>query len=390
MSAISQILKTFLAIVVLVLCVPMVPGQKTPKFLPLPNVTLQPVLTGLAQPIFVTGAGDGTGRLFIVLQRGRILSYDPATKTTTTFLDISNRVSQTGSERGLLGLAFHPRYFDNGYFFVNYTRLSDGATIVARYQGHLTGDPNSESVLLSIPQPYANHNGGMMAFGPDLNLYIGLGDGGSANDPQANSQNLQSLLGKLLRISIPPGFEPLATYTIPSTNPFFGSSSARGEIYAYGLRNPWRWSFDRGTGDLWLADVGQNAIEEVNKVVLGGNYGWRIYEGTQCTNIQPSLCTPSNFAMPVFEYNHSNGRCSVTGGYVYRGRRGTFPKGTYIYGDYCTGEIFIWRGRQQVLLDTSRFISSFGEDGEGEIYVVGIGSTTSPTGTVEKFVGSRK
>jgi len=387
MSAISQLLRTFFTIAVVSMIVLVVPGQKTPKFLPLPSVTLQPVLTGLAQPIFVTGAGDGSGRLFIVLQRGRILAYDPTTKTTSTFLDISSRVSQTGSERGLLGLAFHPNVFVNGYFFVNYTRSSDGATTISRFQGNLTGDPNSENVLLSIPQPYTNHNGGMMAFGPDLNLYIGLGDGGSANDPQAYSQNLQSFLGKLLRIT-PGTAHP--NYTIPSTNPFFDSSSARREIFAYGFRNPWRWSFDRGTGELWLADVGQNAIEEVNKVVLGGNYGWRIYEGTQCTNLQPSFCTPSNFAMPVFEYNHSNGRCSVTGGYVYRGKRGTFPKGTYIYGDYCTGEIFIWRGRQQLLIDTNRFISSFGEDGEGEIYVVGIGSTTSPTGTVEKFVGSRK
>jgi glucose/arabinose dehydrogenase len=231
----------------------------------------------------------------------------------------------------------------------------------------------------------------MIEFGPDGFLYIGMGDGGSSNDPQARAQNLTTYHGKLLRIDPDvSGDNSNPAYAIPSSNPFFGPTTGLDEIYAFGFRNPWRWSFDRATGELWLADVGQFAIEEVNKVTIGGNYGWRIYEGTQCTNIEPANCVASNYTMPIFEYNHSNSRCSITGGYVYRGNRGTFPKGTYIYGDYCTGEIFVWRGIQQRLVDTTRLIASFGEDDDGEIYVVGIGSTTLATGTIEKFVGTRK
>ena len=310
-------------------------------------------------------------------------------------LDVTSKVSQTGSERGLLGLAFHPQFATNGYFFVNYTRSSDGATIIARYkanEGNLTGNVSSERILLTISQPFTNHNGGMIDFGPDGFLYIGMGDGGSANDPGARSQNLTSHHGKLLRIDPDvSGNDTNPAYAIPSTNPFAGPVAGLDEIYAYGFRNPWRWSFDRLTGDLWLADVGQDAMEEVNKITLGGNYGWRIYEGTRCTNIEPTNCVSSNFSPPVFEYTHAgSNRCSITGGYAYRGNRGTFPRGTYLYGDYCTGEILIWRGRQQILVDTTRMLVSFGEDDDGEIYVVGIGSSTSATGTVEKFVGSRK
>jgi len=309
-----------------------------------------------------------------------------------TFLDIATKVNQTGSERGLLGLAFHPQFATNGYFFVNYTRASDGATVVARYKtnaGNETGNVSSERILMTISQPFANHNGGMIEFGPDGFLYIGMGDGGSANDPGARAQNIGNLYGKMLRIDPDvSGNDTNPAYAIPSTNPYAGPVTGLDEIYAIGLRNPWRWSFDRATGELWLADVGQLAIEEVNKVTLGGNYGWRVYEGTQCTNIEPTNCTASNYSMPIFEYSHTGGRCSITGGYVYRGSRllSTFPRGTYIYGDYCTGEIFIWRGKQQLLIDTTRSISSFGEDDDGEIYVIGIGSATSATGTLEKFV----
>ena len=394
MSAIFTSLKSSVLVLVVALSANLAIGQTFSKYLSLPKVQLAPVLSGLAQPLFVRGAGDGTERLFVVLQKGRILAYDPSTGTTTTFLDVATKVNQTGSERGLLGLAFHPQFAANGYFFINYTRASDGATIVARYkanEGNLTGNVSSERILLTIAQPYTNHNGGMIDFGPDGFLYIGMGDGGSFNDPQARSQNLASYHGKLLRIDPDvSGNDSNPTYAIPSSNPFFGPITGLDEIFAYGFRNPWRWSFDRATGELWLGDVGQNAIEEVNKVVLGGNYGWRIYEGTQCTNIEPTNCVASNYTMPIFEYNHSNSRCSITGGYVYRGNRGTFPKGSYLYADYCTGEIFLWRGIQQRLVDTTRLIASFGEDDDGEIYVVGIGSTTSATGTVEKFVGTRK
>jgi glucose/arabinose dehydrogenase len=391
MSLSSPISKSFLTILVLLLAAQFAVGQKTLKFLPLPEVQLVPVLTGIAQPVLVRGAGDGTKRLFVVLQRGRILVHDPAAGTTGTFLDIATKVNQTGSERGLLGLAFHPQFAENRYFFINYTRASDGSTIIARYranEGNLSALASSERILMTISQPYTNHNGGMIDFGHDGFLYIGMGDGGSANDPGARAQNINNLHGKILRIDPDvSGDDSNPAYSIPPTNPFAGPIAGLDEIYAVGLRNPWRWSFDRATGDLWLADVGQNAIEEVNKVVLGGNYGWRVYEGDQCTNIEPTNCVAANYSMPVFQYNHTGGRCSVTGGYVYRGgRRATFPNGTYIYGDYCTGEIFLWRGRQQLLIDTTRFISSFGQDDEGEIYVVGIGSSSSATGTVEKFV----
>jgi len=220
-----------------------------------------------------------------------------------------------------------------------------------------------------------NHNGGMLAFGPDHYLYIGVGDGGSANDRPNNAQNTDVLLGKILRIDVStPG-----VYAAPSTNPFFGATPGRDEIFAFGFRNPWRFSFDRVTGVQWVGDVGQGAREEVDMpIVSGGNYGWRVYEGFACTNNDPSLCNPANYISPIFDYTHSNGRCSITGGYVYRGSQETLPGGTYVYGDYCSGEIFAWNGStQSVLLDTALNISSFGEDEQGELYVVNLGGTVS-------------
>ncbi len=366
-------------------------GQGVPSPL---TIRMQPFLSGLAQPILIRNAKDGTKRLFVVQQRGIIKVVQPGAFVSTDFMNIASKVSSTGSERGLLGMAFHPQFSTNSYFFVNYTRQSDGATVVARYtaiNGNTLGDPNSEVILLTIPQPFSNHNGGMIEFGPDGNLYIGTGDGGSANDPGARSQNINELLGKMLRVTpsvaaVPPN----PAYTNPPDNPYVGVAGAD-EIYAIGLRNPWRWSFDRGgTNQLWLGDVGQDAIEEVDRITLGGNYGWRVYEGTQCTGNDPGLCTPGNYIMPIFQYAQTGSRCSVTGGYVYRGTLGTFPNGTYIYADYCTGEIFTWNGAQQTMqLDTPRLIPSFGEDEDGELYVVGIGSSTSATGTVEKIVRAR-
>ncbi len=358
------------------------------------TIRLQPFLSGLAQPLLLRTAKDGTKRIFVVQQRGIIKVIPPGSNVATDFMNISTKVSSSGSERGLLGLTFDPNFSTNSYFYVDYTRQSDGATVIARYtatNNNSIGDPNSEVILLTIAQPFSNHNGGMVEFGPDGFLYIGMGDGGSANDPGARAQNINELLGKILRI-IPStaAVPPVPAYTVPPDNPYVGVAGAD-EIYAIGLRNPWRWSFDRGgTNKLWVGDVGQDAIEEIDNVTLGGNYGWRVYEGTQCTNLDPGLCTPGNYTMPIFQYSQTSARCSVTGGYVYRGGIRTFPDGTYIHGDYCSGEIFTWNGSQHTMqLDTSRLLSAFGEDDEGELYAVGIGSSVSATGTVDKIVRAK-
>jgi len=332
-------------------------------------VVFEPVATGLSEPVSITHAGDS--RLFITLQGGQIVIHDGTSRLPVPFLDISNLVS-TGFERGLLSVAFHPRYAQNGAFFVNYTNTL-GTTIVARYL-RSAADPNradasSGQVLLRIEQPFANHNGGQLQFGPDGYLYIGMGDGGSGGDPGNRAQSLGTLLGKMLRIDVAE-FEP--EYSIPSSNPYGN------EIWAVGLRNPWRFSFDRLTGDMWIADVGQGSIEEIDfqpaSSIGGENYGWRRMEGSRCFN--PSTnCNPGTLVLPVFEYGHSNGACSVTGGYVYRGTRSPRLYGKYIYGDFCNG--MIWTGERQgdgtvisrVLADTSFSISTFGEDVNGEVYV---------------------
>ena len=297
------------------------------------------------------------------------------------FLDLTNLVLCCG-ERGLLSIAFHPRYAQNGFFFVNYTERSgpagEGATVVARYSVSAAdpnrADPSSAKVLLRIGQPFVNHNGGQLQFGPDGYLYIGMGDGGSGGDPGNRAQNLADPLGKILRINIDAG-EP---YSSPASNPFVGRSDARPEIWAYGLRNPWRFAFDRATGDLWIADVGQGAWEEIDfqaRTSIGSeNYGWRRMEGTHCFN-PGSNCDDGTTVAPVLEYDHSGGACSVTGGYVYRGARYPQLHGTYVYGDYCNGII---RGARRagsgtvtsrLLIDTNFTISTFGEDFNGELYV---------------------
>jgi hypothetical protein len=244
-------------------------------------------------------------------------------------------------------------------------------------------DPASEIVLLVVPQPYENHNGGMIEFGPDNLLYIGLGDGGSGNDPQNHAQNSDDLLGKILRIDVDRPASASVPYSSPQSNPFYGASAGRDEIFATGFRNPWRFSFDRFNGQLYVGDVGQGEREEIDIVTLGGNYGWRIFEGTLCTNLDPGSCSAQTFDPPVAEYGHSSGRCSVTGGYVYRGTQSSLPYGAYIFADFCTGEIFMLHQSAQTLLaDTDLNISSFGEDEAGEIYVVGLG------GSVERIAGS--
>ncbi|HKY03817.1 MAG TPA: PQQ-dependent sugar dehydrogenase, partial [Blastocatellia bacterium] len=341
-------------------------------------IQLEPVVTtGLSSPVFVTNAGDGSNRLFIVEQGGIIKSIRPGSSAQTVFLDITTRVL-SGGERGLLGLAFHPLYSSNRRFFVFYTRQTDGALVIAEYHASAS-NPNvaetTETVILTIPHPgQSNHNGGMIEFGPDGFLYIGTGDGGSANDPPNNAQNINSLLGKMLRIDIdrPNGSIP---YSSPSTNPFFGATAGADEIFAIGLRNPFRWSFDRATGELYAGDVGQRDREEVDIITRGGNFGWRIMEGSICNPaFNQGMCTPpAGHIPPISEYSHSAGRCSITGGYVYRGVRSTLPMGTYLFADYCTGEIFMMQrglNTSPVLLDTAMNIPSFGEDESGEIYVV--------------------
>jgi len=305
-------------------------------------------------------------------------------------LDLSTKIfvpTSTSDERGLLGMTFHPQFASNGKFYVDYTRAVDGTTVVAEYKvsagNSNQGDLTSERILFTVPQPFANHNGGMVEFGPDGYLYIGMGDGGSANDPGNRAQNPAQLLGKILRIdvNIPPGSQ--VQYLIPPTNPFVGAGTVRcdsgsttngntcQEIWTIGMRNPWRYSFDRVTGAQWVADVGQGTREEVDVISSGGgNYGWRVYEGNLCTGNDPTLCNPANYIFPIFDYTHINGRCSITGGYVYRGLLGSIPQGAYTYGDYCSGELFLWlNNTSSVVLDTPRQITSFGSDNNGEVYI---------------------
>jgi len=327
----------------------------------------------LKSPVFLTHAGDQSERMFIVEQPGTIRILERGRLLEAPFLDIKDRVIFRG-EQGLLGLAFHPEYRRNGRFFVNYTRKDDGATVIAEYRRSDQVDHagHEERVLVLIPQPYPNHNGGMIAFGPDGYLYIGMGDGGSGGDPQNRAQNKDELLGKLLRIDV----NSRVPYGIPGDNPYVRGEE-RPEVFAKGLRNPWRFSFDRETGDLWLADVGEDRWEEVNVVRKGGNYGWRVMEGFHCYDLQDP-CRKENFIPPVLEYAHQDGRCSIIGGYVYRGRAIPALVGVYLYGDYCSGEIFAARTAQGgrvgdepwLLVKAKVPISSFGEDDTGEIYVL--------------------
>jgi glucose/arabinose dehydrogenase len=331
------------------------------------------VTSGLESPVFLTPAGDGSGQLFVVEQPGRIRVLERGVLLPTPFLDITERVL-SGGEQGLLGLAFHPDYRRNRRFFVNYNRKSDGATVLAEYRRGAAPALASreERILMVVPQPYANHNGGMVVFGPDGYLYIGRGDGGSGGDPDNRAQNPKDLLGKILRIDVDQG-DP---YGIPSDNPF-AKEGGHPEIFAFGLRNPWRFSFDGKTGELWVADVGQHKWEEIDLATRGGNYGWRVMEGAHCYS--PALfCETKDLIVPILEYPHEKGRCSVIGGYVYRGRSLTGLAGQYVYGDFCSGEIFGFQRTQEgkvshephVLIKTPLRISSFGQDEAGELYVL--------------------
>jgi hypothetical protein len=330
-------------------------------------------------PVWLTSP-PGDPRLFVVEKGGRVLVIENDALLPEPFLDLRGQVS-TGNEQGLLSLAFHPDYASNGRFFVNLTDPA-GDTRIVEYQ--VSGDPGradpgSARLVLTIDQPFSNHNGGLALFGPDGMLWIGTGDGGSGGDPQGNGQNPGTLLGKLLRIDVD-GAQP---YAVPADNPFAGTAGARPEVWAFGLRNPWRFSFDRETGDLFIGDVGQNRIEEVNAVRGAGegrNYGWNVMEGTRC--FEPSEgCDEEGLTLPVVEYDHGDG-CSVTGGAVYRGSAVPDLVGVYLYSDYCSGFVRSFRFDGSGAADERRWpeleppdneVVSFGEDADGEVYLLTAG-----------------
>ena len=336
---------------------------------------LQEIALGLEDPVYLTHAGDGSGRLFIVEQAGRIRVLQDGALRKTPFLDIA-RVIKSGGERGLLSIAFHPEFAETGFLYLNYTER-DGDTVVARYSVSAEpdrADPGSALRIISIDQPFSNHNGGQLQFGPDGYLYVGMGDGGWAGDPGNRAQNPRSLLGKMLRLDV----DAAGGYAIPPDNPFAATTGAAPEIWALGLRNPWRFSFDRLTGDLYIGDVGQNKWEEIDfqpAVSQGGeNYGWRIVEGAHCFN-PATACARERLTAPAYEYSQSEG-CSVTGGYVYRGPTLAELAGTYFFADYCAGTIWglardaggAWA--RTTILETGFSVSSFGEDEAGELYVL--------------------
>lgn len=353
-------------------------GEGGPSWFP--GISLELVTRGLEQPLLVTYAPGDRESLFVVEKTGRIRRVVDGSIVEPPLLDLRNEVSR-GYEQGLLSVAFHPRFQENRIFFVNFTDRA-GTTRIVRFQtlpDRYVADPSTRAEILSIPQPAANHNGGMMAFGPDGYLYIVTGDGGRAGDPWNNAQNLSTLLGKMLRIDVDAS-EP---YAIPPDNPFVDTPRALPEIWAYGLRNPWRFSFDREQGDLYIADVGQGEWEEINLQPAssrgGENYGWNVMEGTNC--FRPGFgCLSEGLILPVAEYHHAaEGACSITGGYVYRGD--TYPelRGVYLFGDFCSGTVYAMAtpeiaGDERPLpfvraLETRLSISSFGEDHDGEVYV---------------------
>jgi glucose/arabinose dehydrogenase len=361
-----------------------------------PNVTLVDAFPNLSftSALHLTHSGDGTNRIFVVQQNGKIIALpndsNATASQTKVFLDISNKISANTGEQGLLGLAFHPNYSSNGYIYVDYTAPSPLRTVIARYKVK-TSDPNkidslSEYKLLEINQPFTNHNGGTVMFGMDGFLYIGMGDGGSSGDPNGNAQNTQVLLGKMLRIDVS-DTTTTRRYLIPNTNPFYNNpSSGMEEIFTWGMRNPWKYSQDPVTGIIYCGDVGQNIWEEVDILQVGRNYGWRVMEGFACYN--PSTgCDTTGKTLPIKVYDHSTGDCAITGGYVYRGNRRPELRGAYIYGDYCSGKLRMLRYNNGVVTSDSLLmqkaiaISSFGVDQFNELYVV----ATAAAGKIWKF-----
>lgn len=362
------------------------------------SINLEEFATGLTSPVEITNANDS--RLFVVQQNGIIKIIQPnGTINTTYFLDIGSKII-FGGERGLLGLAFHPQYSSNGYFFVYYNNPA-GNIIVARYSVSSTdsnvADPASEKILLNIPKPFDNHNGGSIHFAPDGKLWIITGDGGSGGDPNNNAQNKNSLLGKMLRIDV----DATGPYNIPPDNPFAGTTDGADEIWAYGLRNAWKFSFDLTTGNAMIADVGQGAIEEINKMPItqaGLNYGWRCYEGNNTYNTA-GCPAQSTMTFPVAVYNHSGGKCSITGGYVYRGTQYPSLQGKYFFADYCSTQIGILDSNNTITW-TSPYsgnnFSTFGEDYQKGLYVAAVNSgkvfkiSTGTLGTQENTLGTIK
>jgi glucose/arabinose dehydrogenase len=351
-----------------------------------PALALEQVATGLADPIGIASMPDG--RLLVNERAGRVLVVDPAAGTATVALDITDRVRGEG-EQGLLGLALHPDWPADPRAFVHYSDR-DGNTVLATFMASDADapalDPGSERVLLRVTQPYANHNGGQLTFGPDGMLYLGLGDGGSGGDPQGNGQNPSTLLGSVLRLDADAG-EP---YGIPADNPFADGDGGAPEVYLYGLRNPWRFSFDRATDALWIADVGQGEWEEVTRLRLpddaGANLGWNVLEGTHC--FVDAGCDPAGFVLPIAEYGHDQG-CSVTGGHVYRGSAIAGLAGWYLFSDYCSGTLFgVPSDTEEIglaprlLLETDASVAAFGEAVDGEIYIADLRS-----GAVYRIVG---
>jgi len=367
--------KLHLAIGILLITMLILSSCKEEKISP----TLALFAEGFDQPCAITHAGDSW--LFVVGQKGLIYLVDSTGKVRQEpFLDIRERITY-GGERGLLGLAFHPEFRKNGYFFINYVGAGD-TTFISRFTllpgDTLLGDPGSELKLLRLIQPYSNHNGGTIAFGPDSCLYIGMGDGGSGGDPQNRAQNPGEFMGKMLRIDVNKG----SLYTVPGDNPFVGKAGYLGEIWATGLRNPWKFSFDKQTGDLWIADVGQNKIEEINLQPAsskgGENYGWRCYEGNSSFN--QDLCEKTtSFVFPVHTYKHGK-ECSITGGFIYRGNASSPFFGHYFYADYCSDRIWTIHKAEGIWKETfygeypGNNISTFGEDYKGELYFAGLSS----------------
>lgn len=345
-----------------------------------PRIALQSFVSGLSSPIDLQSPRDGTGRMFVVEQGGTIRTIQNRVLLPVPFLNIT-RLVESGDEKGLLGLAFHPSYKQNGRFFVDYTRRVQGQlqTVIAEYHVSATdpnrADPNGTEVLV-VDQPFDNHNGGQVAFGPDKFLYIAFGDGGSSGDPFGNGQNLETLLGKLLRIDV----DSATPYAIPPDNPFVNSPPARGEIWVFGMRNPWRFSFDHGTGRLFAGDVGQDDWEEVDIITKGGNYGWNVMEGFHCYP-PGTQCDKTGLTLPITEYSHSEG-VAIMGGYVYRGSAIPQILGAYLFGDYVGGQIWALREispgkwRRTLLLSTGKILSGFGQDAAGELYILDYGSGT--------------
>jgi glucose/arabinose dehydrogenase len=374
--------RTLLPLLLLAACSGSEPGDpgETPGQ---PALRLVEVASGLQSPVHLT-APASDARLFIVEQPGRIRIVENGQLLPTPFLDIAAKVS-SGGERGLLSVAFHPRYAQNGFLYVNYTDRA-GDTRIERYRvsaNRNLADPASASLVLHVRQPYSNHNGGQVAFGPDGMLYIGMGDGGGGGDPEEAGQDPLQLLGKLLRIDV----DAAQPYGIPAGNPYAGRSGGRGEIWALGMRNPWRFSFDRTANLLYVADVGQNRLEEVNVVPAGQagvNYGWDVMEASDC--FEPSSgCPRAGLTLPVLEYTHDDG-CSITGGFVYRGQAIAGLRGHYLYADYCEGWVRSFRHADGQAVDKRSYpladvgnISSFGEDSQRELYVI------SHRGTVHRI-----